>query len=98
VEIVNLRLQAVGSIPKPSIDIEPVKPNDASNALIGDKKGLVGGGKPVLFDLYKRESLQPGAHFSGPALVFQMDSTTYIPPHWKAQVDGYHNLILEYEK
>ncbi|MGM0373677.1 MAG: hydantoinase/oxoprolinase family protein [Chloroflexota bacterium] len=97
VEIVNLRLQAVGMISKPIIDPEPVQQNDASTALIGKKKGLVGGGSPATFSLYKRELIQPGAHFSGPALVFQMDSTTYLPPHWKAQVDGYHNLILEHK-
>lgn len=97
VEIVNLRIQAIGTIPKPSIDPEPIKRNDASTALIGKKKGLVGEGNPVTFTLYERELLQPGARFPGPALVFQMDSTTYLPPHWKAHVDGYRNLILEYE-
>ncbi len=97
VEIVNLRIQAVGTIPKPTIAPEPLERNDASSALIGEKPGLVGEGDSSSFKLYKRASLQPGARFSGPALVFQMDSTTYLPPHWKAHVDGYRNLILEYE-
>ena len=41
--------------------------------------------------------LRPGAAFSGEALVFQMDSTTYVPAGWNARVDGYLNLLLERE-
>ena len=45
--------------------------------------------------LYERDALRPGAAFNGEALVFQMDSTTYVPPDWKARVDGFRNLLLE---
>jgi N-methylhydantoinase A/oxoprolinase/acetone carboxylase beta subunit len=31
----------------------------------------------------------------GPAVVFQLDTTTVIPPDWVASVDGLDNLILE---
>jgi len=98
VEIVNLRVRAVGSITKPALEPEPEKRNDASAALIGQKEAVVRKGDLAALSLYERDSLQPGAHFSGPGLVFQMDSTTYLPPRWKARVDGYRNLILEYEK
>jgi N-methylhydantoinase A len=39
--------------------------------------------------------LVPGAAFAGPAVVTQMDSTTVIPPGWRAIVDGWLNLVLE---
>ena len=37
----------------------------------------------------------PGATFAGPAVVVQMDSTTAVPPGWRAEVDASGNLVLE---
>jgi N-methylhydantoinase A len=91
VEIVNMRLQAIGKIAKPEMMPEKPDGNDASAAFIGDKKSPIGG----IMALYDRAELHPGMRFSGEALVFQLDSTVYVAPGWSAQVDGYHNLILE---
>jgi N-methylhydantoinase A len=85
-ELVTLRLEAVGSLAKPSLTPAPVTPNDASAARLGTRAdGLA---------LYAREHLTPGARFTGPALVFQLDSTNYIAPGWAAEVDGTHHLVL----
>jgi N-methylhydantoinase A len=84
VEVVNVRLQAVGAVEKPVIEAEPVQTRRALP--LREKNGL---------SLYDREALLPGMYFAGPALVFQLDSTTYVAPGWSAQVDGYRNLILE---
>jgi hypothetical protein len=32
--------------------------------------------------------------FNGPAVIFQKDSTTVVPPDWRAVVDNAGNLIL----
>lgn len=89
VERVNLRVQAVGTVEKPTFTPEPSTDDDGSNARIGVKNGLT---------LYERERLNPGAHFAGAALIFQLDSTVYIPTGWTAAVDGYRNLILTAEE
>jgi N-methylhydantoinase A len=94
VEIVNLRLHAIGKVAKPRLKRDPEQPDDARPAHLGQKP-IVCDGKARQADLYDRAKLYPGARFEGPALVFQMDSTTYLPPNWHARVDGYHNLILE---
>ncbi len=86
VEVVNLRMQAVGTVDKPALDPQPLQ--DAAAPILDEKNGLV---------MYDREQLLPGMQFSGPALVFQLDSTTYVAPGWFAQVDAFHNLILEHE-
>ena len=44
---------------------------------------------------YDRDSLPPDADIEGPAVVFQMDSTTLVPPEWRARVDEFGNLVLE---
>jgi len=98
VEVVNLRIRAVGSITKPTIEPEPLARNDGSSAQMGSISSLTGENNTSLFSMYLRDQLEPGANFNNPALVFQMDSTTYIPPHWTTRVDGYRNMILEYQR
>ena len=51
--------------------------------------------KPVPTPVYARTDLTPGARIQGPAIVAQMDSTTVIPPGWRAGVDPFANLFLE---
>ncbi len=96
VEIVNVRVQATGLAEKPEIAPESITQNDGRNAAIGEKIGIFPGGQAPM-QLYDRERLRPGARLTGPALLFQLDSTIYLAPGWRAEVDGYHNLILERE-
>ena len=93
VEIVNLRLQATGIIPKPVLSAAPEVDSDGSEAFVGHKTVVCGDGERKV-DLYDRARLPPGAHLDGPALIFQMDSTTYLAAGWSARVDGYRNLVL----
>jgi len=91
VEIVNMRLQASGIVMKPATDPEPPSSAAIEEAYLGDKRSPLGG----IIAHYDRELLAPGMRFSGEALVFQFDSTVYVPQGWSARVDGYRNLILE---
>ena len=91
VEIVNMRINGSGIIEKPVF--EPDAINDHEALPFGEKASPSG----RMIKLYEREDLRPGAAFNGEALVFQMDSTTFVPPGWKAQVDGYSNILLERE-
>lgn len=85
VEVVNLRLQAVGLTSRPALTPESPGPPSA------DPARLTGAGR---FAGYDRERLAPGMMFAGPALAFQFDSTIYVAPGWTAQVDAYYNLVL----
>jgi N-methylhydantoinase A len=88
VEVVTIRLQAIGTVEKPVLKAEPL--GDAVEApLLKRKKGM---------SYYDRDTLLPGMVFAGPALVFQLDSTTYVAPGWTARVDAYRNLVLERQK
>lgn len=100
VEVVNLRLRAVGVVAGPALESEPVNGEDEfagaryafpGEALLGDRTAPDG----TRLDLLARQHLPPGARFDGAALVYQLDSTVYVPPGWSACVDGYRNLILE---
>ena len=45
--------------------------------------------------VYDRERLGPGAGFTGPAIVEQYDTTTWVPRGWSAVADHTGNLMLE---
>ena len=96
VQIVTLRLEAVGTVRKAVLRAHPEVGPDAAGA-IEDRR-------PVWFPeargfintpIYARDALQPGHRFAGPAIVEQMDATTLVPPGMTARVDAYLNLILE---
>ncbi len=86
VETVNVRYRAAIPVPAPELAAQPEQPNDGANARIGGRGGLTH---------YERTALIAGAAFSGPALILQPDSTTYLPEGWHVRADGWGNLILE---
>lgn len=45
--------------------------------------------------VYARADLRPGDVLDGPAIVEQMDTTTVLPPQFRARVDTVSNLRLE---
>jgi N-methylhydantoinase A len=45
--------------------------------------------------IYDRERLRAGDAFTGPAIVEQYDTTTWVPSGWRAQADDGGNLQLE---
>lgn len=99
VEMVSLRVRAVGVTPDKLSAMRTSGgaklPGGASvsggveRARIGEK--TAGGMRLALYD---RERLQPGDRIDAPALIFQMDSTTYLAPGWSAAVDAAGNLVL----
>jgi N-methylhydantoinase A len=104
VEIVNLRLKAVGRAVKPCFSPQPEGPSDPRMAQVGHKSvGFADAHAPdglrmMIAALYDRDRLSPGHVIVGPAIVFQLDATTVIPPGWVAAVDGWGNLLLSVEK
>ncbi|HSJ58097.1 MAG TPA: hydantoinase/oxoprolinase family protein [Anaerolineae bacterium] len=99
VEVVNLRLKAVGRTAKPEFTYVPEGDLNPRAAQIGYKQvyfaaeGSALGIRPVLAALYDRASLRPGNMVVGPAIIFQLDTTTVLPPGWSASTDGWGNLV-----
>jgi len=93
IEIVSVRLRAVGVTDKPQIKREKsvrrskTSPQRDAMVWLGDKRRKV-----AVFD---RADLQPGATIIAPAIVVEYGSTTLIPTRWRAKVDAWQNLILE---
>jgi N-methylhydantoinase A len=93
VEVVTLRVTAVGVLPKPSLERRAVEDADAARALAGQRRVIFAEGA-LETPVYNRERLEPGATLSGPALIVQSDCTTLIHPCQRATVDPFGNLIV----
>jgi len=94
VEIVNLRLRAVGSVPRPSLPHAPPGPADPSEALI-DRRPVVLADGVADVPFYHGERLRPGHLLTGPAVIVQKDTTVFLGVGERAGVDGYYNLIID---
>ena len=44
--------------------------------------------------VYERYKLPAGFKFDDPAIIEELDSTTYVPSNWSASVDERNNIIL----
>ena len=101
IEIVNLRLKAIGRTPKPALEPLPLGRVDPRAACIGYKPVYFAdperpqAARPIPTALYERARLTPGKMIVGPAIVFQLDTTVVLPPGWAGSVDGWSNLVLE---
>lgn len=95
VELVNFRVTAVGSIPKPKhrqLASEGLRLEDAQK-----------GTRRVYFQelgtftetaIYDRYQLTAGHSFQGPAVIEEIDSTSLIHPGFKVEVDNFGNLRI----
>lgn len=91
VEIVTLRVTAIGSLPKPVFERAAITESDGASAIV-DRRPVVFAEGTLDTPMFDRRALQPGAQFFGPALVLQPDCTTLIHPGQSVAVDGFGNL------
>ncbi|MDX1387250.1 MAG: hydantoinase/oxoprolinase family protein, partial [bacterium] len=95
-EIVNVRLQArvplKHPVPRKKYPFVKQHPRPVQkHPLYWNKKTW-----PLM--VYLRSELHPGQNLSGPAIVAEFSATTFLPPHWRLQVDPKENLILRPKK
>ena len=96
IEIVNIRITGVGSMPKIAAPPTPVG-GSLEEARVKTARSVfrVDGvleGYDTAF--YRRDALPVDAPVPGPAIILQKDATTVVPPGWSVRVDKSANLIL----
>jgi N-methylhydantoinase A len=91
VEMVNLRVRAVGLIPVHA-EREPQMRIGEADASGRRPIAIKGGWHDA--DVYQRDALGRDQRIAGPAIVEQPDTTTIIPTGWVATVDRFGNLII----
>jgi N-methylhydantoinase A len=94
VEIVNLRVKAIGQVEKPTLPCLSGSPvEDSSFAILHEKKVLFSSGQQNT-RFYDGDRLKYGNVIIGPAIVLRPDTTILISMHDTAQVDQFANLII----
>ena len=94
IQVINLRLVAVGVPPKPTF--KPLERGSGKPTPLHETEVYIDGARRSAA-VYRREELAAGDRFSGPAVVAQDDCTTCILEEFVAVVDKHGNLILELE-
>ena len=96
IEIVNIRITGVGSMPKIAAPPAPAGGSLADARVKTARSVFRVDGALEGYDtaFYMRESLPVEAPFPGPAVILQTDATTVVPPGWAVRVDTSANLIL----
>ncbi|MFW6185010.1 MAG: hydantoinase/oxoprolinase family protein, partial [Chloroflexota bacterium] len=100
IELVSLRLVGVGRMPKLSAGNIGDGGVDGSEAYVKSAQGYFrvnGALEPFETRFYERHGLKAGSLIEGPAVLYQKDSTTVVPPRWTARVQPSGNLILKAE-
>ncbi|HUJ75378.1 MAG TPA: hydantoinase/oxoprolinase family protein, partial [bacterium] len=95
VEIVNLRLAAVGRLPALAQKMLPAGDGDSMRALKGRRpvwlKETAGDVECPVYDRYR---LCNGDRVEGPAIIEELDASTLVWPGYHASVDQLGNLLL----
>jgi len=98
VEMVNLRVRAVG--PTPPLNFEPLPAADSPDPATAQLAvrlawfEMDGTLQALPAAIYDREALRAGHILAGPAIVIQLDATTMIPPGWAGKVGTEGHLTL----
>jgi N-methylhydantoinase A len=97
IELVNLRVTAVGSVPKIGVPPTP-QGGSLESARLRTRDAVFRVGTELRsFEtaFYDRSRLPVGEPIAGPAILLQADSTTVVPPAWTAEVDASGAIIMQ---
>jgi N-methylhydantoinase A len=97
VEVVTLRVTGIGLMPRlPKTFVTKMKVRVEDAWLKSGETFFRVAGRFSKFrtEFFDRHRLPPGVTISGPAVFFQTDSTTVLPPGWQLQVDEFGNLVV----
>jgi N-methylhydantoinase A len=100
IEIVNLRLKAIGAVDPPSLPVSEPGSTDPSSAQDGERTLVLtapdaNGALLGSVRLYLGQRLHPGHQILGPAIVSLPDTTVFLNAGDRATMDPYRNLRIE---
>lgn len=94
IEVVNLRIKLVLPATTPGAQ-GPAPLRGTGPKGPASRRDVWFGNRPVPTAIYGRATMPAGSEVTGPAVITQMDSTTVVPPGWRARTDAWMNLLLE---
>lgn len=94
IEIVNVRVRAIGRVTPPPIPRHPLGPADSSSAKWEDRPVVLPQGIQAV-PHYRGNLLRPGHDIHGPAIVVMDDTTVYLGSTDHATLDVYSNILID---
>jgi N-methylhydantoinase A len=94
VEVVGLRISAIGEIEKPRLP-EWTDEGEAQSALL-ERRSVHFAGKGAPTPIYDRDRLPRGTKIAGPAIIEEMGSVTIVPHDWNLEVGKLGELRLSH--
>ena len=95
IQNVNIRVSAIGIIPPLELKAEKGEEESPNKALKGFRDiHLPRSGSNVRCAIYDRYRLKPGNVLTGPAIIEQVDSTTFIRSEQEAKIDCHRQIVL----
>jgi N-methylhydantoinase A len=93
IEIVSLRLRAVGVTQKPRIKRQ--RRGKPGRAVASHVERVYLNERAVAVSVYERDELSAGTKLESPAIITEYSSTTLIPKGFRVEVDSWLNLVIE---
>jgi N-methylhydantoinase A len=100
IEVVNLRLKAIGAVEPPPLPEASIGPPDPSAAFSDERMVVLDGSgtnsgsrRPV--PLYLGQKLNPGNRIAGPAIIALADTTVFLTGDRQVTMDSFRNLFIE---
>jgi N-methylhydantoinase A len=97
VEVVNLRVQAVGAVHRPPLT-QAADGATSAEPVADTRRDVYFDGSWTPCPIYRREALVAGAGMSGPAVIEEYGSTTIVFRGWGVRVDPDLNLLMTHEE
>jgi len=95
VELVNLRLTAIGVTEKPTLKKEAYKGKDPGDCLKGTRPVFIPSQKDFrAIPVYDGDRMGYGQGMKGPAIIEQINTTIFVPPAYEVECDAYGSYLL----
>ncbi|MFQ5423124.1 MAG: hydantoinase/oxoprolinase family protein [Phycisphaerae bacterium] len=95
VELINVRLQALGVTDKPAFAEEPCSGEDAAGALKGERNVYLPEDRTfVLIPVYDGHATRYGNRIAGPALIEQVNTTVFLAPGFDCVCDRCGSFVV----
>ena len=91
IELVHLKVSISEAAQHPKINLATTSKDIQSNV---PRLVYESATHALQMPVYRREGLSVGSRFSGPAIIEEIDSTTFIPSGTELYLDENYNLIL----
>jgi N-methylhydantoinase A len=95
IELVNIRVTAIGITEKPALQEESHQDTDVIRHLKGSRRAYLPSERDYReVNIYDGMKMGYGNHLAGPVIIEQVNTTIFVPPEYTVDCDAYGSYIL----